>query len=345
VAAIRSHYGSNLAANEAARFAPAETAWDITGVHVMHGSEQRPHPRCRARVRTAAAFVLALIGGGAIHARPASSSGAQEATAAQRPAAVLAVAATSEPGGAVVAITASGPLPAPRVGVLDDPARIYLDFGGITTRSLHSSGAGDLVVSVRAALHSAAPPVTRVVIDLHQRCAYTVDTSQRTAGRIHVTLHSGGASVAPSTPAVNAAKTPADVPARTAAPRQTPAHATAPRPGRGVAAYRARIAPALLRLENVRTALARIDQRTVVPSSELDAAAADLLAARTTLDAVRAPAAVAEADGMLRSALTLADRALTLARAGSEGVPADAASAAAGALLMLDRAAAEFVPR
>ena len=70
-------------------------------------------------------------------------------------------------GEAVITIEANGPLPAPTIGTVDGPPRIFLDFPGVRTSTSGLARAADRrIVRVRAAINSVTPLITRVVLDL-----------------------------------------------------------------------------------------------------------------------------------------------------------------------------------
>lgn len=94
---------------------------------------------------------------------------------------------------ALVSIEADGPLPLPATGVLDSPPRFFLDFPGVIAGTRGTAGDGPPLVSrVRVALHSASPPVTRVVIDLARPQPVKVEAEGREAGRIRVVVGGPG---------------------------------------------------------------------------------------------------------------------------------------------------------
>jgi uncharacterized protein YlxP (DUF503 family) len=99
-------------------------------------------------------------------------------------------------------------------------------------------------------------------------------------------------------------------------------------------------------LESVRSVLQSIDRRTDVSAAELEAAGQTLDAVQGELGAVRVTRDATVVHDTLRSVCTLASTAVSLARdAKGGGIPLNAASAAAGALLLLDRADAALQPR
>ena len=99
---------------------------------------------------------------------------------------------TTTADGIVVAIDASGPLPFPSVGTARDPSRIYIDLANVRPAARFMSARGSGVVrSIRAAVNSVQPLVTRVVIELESEVPYQVDVERRELGRMSITLESG----------------------------------------------------------------------------------------------------------------------------------------------------------
>jgi hypothetical protein len=145
--------------------------------------------------------------------RPAASAGQRA------PIAVTSIRATTVSTEAVVVIAADGPLPAPTVGTLDEPPRIFLDFAGIGTRVPTVTRSTDARIRrVRAAVHSAQPLVTRVVVDL---AAHEPHRIEQSPGRVLIVIGGSG----PSTASV---PTPADPASAIPAPTPTVPVTTAP---------------------------------------------------------------------------------------------------------------------
>lgn len=262
----------------------------------------------------------------------AQATAAFMAIARQEPAVSLsAVRVTNGPTGPVVVITADGPLPSPRVGVLTDPNRIYLDFAGLMARAFSVGGDGATLTGIRVALHSAAPPVTRVVIDLQRPVAHKVDTARRSSGVIEVALQ--------------ATDTPIREPAQAVRPALPAANVTVPPKRRpdDERQFIERVSPLLERLQALRPMLASIDSRSSIPVDSLDTALSEIDRVREELGRIRPPKTGIAAHDLLRSACGLTATALSLVRKSNEGmVPWEAASAAAGALILLDRARTEL---
>jgi hypothetical protein len=220
-----------------------------------------------------------------------------------------------------VIIEVAGPLPIPRVGVLGDPPRVYLDFAGVTPTTTGIAGNADSVVRrVRVAVKEPDPVVTRLVIDLSRPSDHRVDVRERAAGRIRVLL---GSSVLPDVPTgAGVAPKPAERP-----------------PSRN-AAERAKLAvhDASARLEHLRPLLASIDSRVDVPEESLRDGISEFAAIKQMLTSVRPN----DAQDVLIKVCVLGTRAAEArvdAQQHADAASAwNAASAAAGALMMLERA-------
>lgn len=230
--------------------------------------------------------------------------------------------------GVTVVLEADGPLPEPQTGALDAPPRIYLDLKGVRPAPVVDVGEGEgLVLRTRVALHSGNGAIsTRVVLDLSRRSAYHVDASARAEGRLIVAL-------GPSDSAPAALPSPAQ-------PRPLPSQ----RPAAGTDTYVSRISSQLGRLEALRPLLVAIDRRDFVPDDRLAAARVELAEIALLLAPVKAPAAREATHGLLLRACELSVRAVRTRQDSGDSASAwNAASAAAGALMMLDGAAANLV--
>jgi len=242
-----------------------------------------------------------------------------------------------EPDGVAMTIEANGPLPLPRVGVLADPPRVYIDLAGVapgTSAIVESSNA--LVRRVRVAVNQPDPLVTRVVIDLSQPVAHRVDARARAAGRIRVLL--GGraasdvrpaASVPPNPPGSVLGKPDESVPS-------TPAE----RPTTQPAAQRRSVAlvAAAARLERLRPLLVSIDTRADVPEPSLHAALDEFAAIQHTLTGLRTSEVQDALVKVCVLGTTAVEARIDAQQRGEPGPAWTAASAAAGALMTLDRA-------
>jgi hypothetical protein len=221
----------------------------------------------------------------------------------------------------IVTIEATGPLPYPRVGVLDDPPRIYLDFAGVVAGTHGNDGGPDAPVRrVRVAVNQPDPLVTRVVIDLSRPSPHRVDARQRAAGRIRVVLDS---------------RAPGD---------GFVANAAAPKPSvrrsaqTAVERANAAMLVAAAQLERLRPLLVSVDARIDVPEESLHAAVSEFAAIRQILTALRASEAQ---DALIKVCVlgaTAAGARIDAQQHADVARAWNAASAAAGALMMLDRA-------
>ena len=286
------------------------------------------HPTDVRHILASAALVLGLT------IVPTAMVAAQPipvAPATPEPAVTLSsVRVATGPAGPVVIIAADGPLPSPAVGVLEHPNRIYLDLQGLNTRAFTVTGDGDALVRVRVAVHAAVPLVTRLVLDLNRPVAHALDVSRRLAGVIEVSLKPTGARSQP----VAISEPPSALP-RPGAPAVTK------RRSDDVRQYVERVTPLIDRLEALRPILVSIDRRAAVPAEQIETAVAELAVVRDALAPIRPPAAGLATHDLLRSVCRLAATALSLVGKPNEAaVPWQAASAAAGAQILLDQARA-----
>ena len=275
-------------------------------------------------------------------------------------------------GATTVILEADGPLPVPLSGAVDGPPRIYLDLNGVRPgTSVRLAEPGALVLRARVALHTANPISTRVVLDLSRPTPYRIDSSGRAQGRLTIVLGVPPSAPAPAPPQVqthtqttippratpspsaatpSAAAPPVLAPRAPAAPAPSPSvpgFAAAPR-RRAVGAdpYVAQIAVALGRLQALRPVLSSIDRRAEQPAGDLTAAAAEFDAVARVLAAIKPPASRGTTHGLFLRACALGARAsrmrLDSSRTGDSASGWNAASAAAGALIMLDTARADL---
>lgn len=253
----------------------------------------------------------------------------------------------------LIELTANSALPEPVVGVLEGPSRIYLDLVDVRMGAAVPPEGLGVVTRVRAALHSVSPLVTRVVIDLSESRGHTLDLSQRQSGLIRISIAPAGTGRAaspgrvPSRPEVAPERAPAvmgkpgrsseENGSRSPAPRAATAAPDAlPRPG---PQYRARIAPIVEQLDAAVRVLESIDQRKVVLLQDLDSAAKTIDVVHDELAAMQPTRDAIPVHDTLRSACTLASTAVELTRAAhGHDLPWNASSAAAGSLILLDRA-------
>ncbi len=317
----------------------------------------------RARCRTLAAIAMLCVATEYVEGfKEGAQTGAVPVLRAVR------VVAEASGGATTVILEASGPLPAPVSGALDGPPRIYLDLNGVRPGpAVRLSEPGALVLRARVALHSANPMTTRVVLDLSRPSAYSIDSSGRALGRLIILLDaSSSASAAVSSPVVRTpprtvtlppAAPPSAIPSPAIPSAVTPSPAAPsppvsglpaapPRRARGADAYAGQVSVALGRLHALRPVLASIDHRAEQPGGDLTAAAAEFDAVARVLAAIKPPAPREATHGLLLRACALGARAARMrlysARTGDSASGWNAASAAAGALIMLDGASTEL---
>ena len=288
------------------------------------------------------------------------------------------VVAEASGGATTVIIEAAGPLPAPVSGAVDGPPRIYLDLNGVRPgTAMRLSEPGALVFRVRVALHSANPLSTRVVLDLSRPSPYRIDAAGRAQGRLIILLDaSSAASAGPSSPvvqtparratpppaarppsipspaipsaAVPSAVTPSAVTRSAAAPSPAVSRlpAAPPRRASGGDAYVAQVSVALGRLQALRPLLASIDRRAAQPVGDLRAAIIEFNAVSRILVAIKVPTSRETTQNLLLRACDLGARAsrmrVELESTDDLAPRWNAASAAAGALIMLDSASADL---
>ena len=235
--------------------------------------------------------------------------------------------------GSGVAIHADGPLPVPTVGVLDGPPRIYLDFAGVRLPPGVTAEVEGPVVARRSPRPAHAQSARRT--NRHRPCApvgHRIETSERQAGKVVVIL--------------------GELTQDAAAVRNR-RHAGA-HPER----YLSRISALLSRLHALRRVVADVDRaggslnpNTAGPADRLDIpghalAAGELDALGSELAAVAAPASLATTRDLLMRYCALGARAIRMrdsaVAAGDTAAARNAGSAAAGALIMLDRASRDL---
>jgi hypothetical protein len=273
----------------------------------------------------------------------------------------VAVVPTKE--GATVVIEASGPLPQPSSGFANGPPRIYIDLNDVLPGEVTASVTQNpLVRRIRVAEHSSSPLVTRVVIDLTRALPYGVIVSARAQGRIVVTVEGGRPVASPSAqtsppaqPPPSPKPPPASEPATSSpspareGPRSGAQTAVSPPVGRSMSvenAYGLRVSAGLVRLHALRPLLESIDRQSESLSGNLDAAVNEFDAIAKLLGAIKPPRSRADTHALLQRTCTMGTRAVRLrqdgARSNDPAAALNAASAAAGALMMLDRANKEL---
>lgn len=279
----------------------------------------------------------------------------------------------------VVTIESDGPIPEPEHGVLDAPARIYLDFQGVRAGTTGLRAAKDpLVKRIRVALHRTSPTVTRLVIDLTGQQPFHLSRDPRTPSRLTVVVgaatalppEESTATIAPVPPlpppagevAVVPAAAPGAAPAANAVPATTaskdtvppapvsrretsPAKAAAPLT-RDLERYREQMAAVLDRMALYRKFLESLHADDEFSAEQAEAAVDEFQRLRGTLAAYKASEAVAPTHNLLLQASTLAGMAarirLDALRSGDASGLRNASSAAAGSLLLLDRACGDL---
>ena len=262
--------------------------------------------------------------------------------------------------GTAVVIEASGVLPQPSSGFANSPPRVYIDFDDVLPgAAVPPTIENPLVRRVRVAEHNASPLVTRVVVDLVKATTYRIDSSNRNQGRIVVLLGSVDSATLPPAqtpsfrqpplatkpqPAPQAASGPSP-PARGVAGGASPQTPAPTVPSRGPAlenAYGVRVSAALVRLHTLRPLLESIDRQADPLQGNLDAAVGEFEAIGKLLAAIKAPRSRERTHALLQRTCTMGIRAVRIrqdgARTTDPTAPLNAASAAAGALMMLDRA-------
>lgn len=277
-----------------------------------------------------------------------------------------AVRVVAEPSGGsmTVILEADGPLPVPLSGALDGPPRIYLDLNGVRPgTAVRLAEPGALVRRARVALHSANPISTRVVLDLSRPTPYRIDSSGGAQGRLTIVLGAppSGPAPAPAPPPVQTHTQTAIPPRATPSPSAAaPPAPAAPAPTRSVSGfpaapqrrasggdvYVAQVSVALGRLQALRPLLASIDRRAEQPVGDLRAAIVEFNAVSRILVAIKVPTSRETTQDLLLRACDLGARAsrmrMELESTGDLAPGWNAASAAAGALIMLDSASADL---
>jgi len=225
---------------------------------------------------------------------------------------------TAPSGPTSVVLQADGILPTPEVGVVDGPPRIYMDFSGVLPLTEGVRAEGDpWIRRVRVALHS--PRVTRVVIDLFRPTPHQIVPSASPSDRLAISVGS------------------------LTEPRPPPRVTAVPRPAES---YGKQLTGLLERLEKLRPVLSAIDARAEQPGVSLQVAVDELRSIERALTALHPPGAMTAVRDRLLQSCTLALQAvrgrIESAASGNALVGWNAASAAAGALMLLDRTRADL---
>jgi hypothetical protein len=271
---------------------------------------------------------------------------------ASRPVVITSVEVAVEGDATVVTIEANGPLPSIGRHSLVDPPRVYFDLPGVTPKAngmTQLPGAG-VVGRARVALNSAEPLMTRIVLDLSAPQLVRVDDAERQNGRLR--MYVGAVSDAPTARAAapaawarSSVKASSPVPVVAAPAPAINSSADAPTRVEGIAA-RGPFAGALSRLEAQRALLASIEAESNVDAGLLRFANAELTELRRSIGAMGQQDVAVPVRELLVSSCTLGAAAAALRldslSADAPAARRNAGSAAAGALMLLDRACASL---
>jgi hypothetical protein len=257
--------------------------------------------------------------------------------------------------GTIVTLEASARLPPPVVGTLDSPPRVFLDFYGVRPAALSARFPGSgVVTAVRFILNTREPPVTRVFIDLRKMASYVIESAQGDAARLRIVLSSANGpakpeATPPPAPPV-ASPRPAAPPRNEEPPRRSPGPEPEPpkTSANDLKTYRSQASESLQRLIDLRPLLASIDRRAAISVDSLQLAVEEFRDIRAEVLALDAPRPFRGTHDMLLRACALALQAantrLEAVRTANTNAEWNAASAAAGAIMLIDRARAELRP-
>jgi len=318
-------------------------------------------------------------------------------TAASAQTLVRTISVTTIGGEAVVTIAANGPLPAPTIGALDGPPRIFLDFAGVQKGTTGLVRVSDpRIKRVRVGTFSLNPLVTRVVVDLAALQPHRIEMAtgrvllyigsaatptavastptvarESAAPKATATTSNGeprpasltsppsvpmspGNRIPPVPPLPPTATEPIDdspTPARSSSPNSATAPRapyrppTPPPPSKDLEKYRAQAATVLDRLKLQLPLLESMESLEDDVAARMPAAMQEFDRLREELAAIRPPETLRAQHDLLLQATRLASTAAKLrfeaVQSGNTALRRNAASAAAGAALMLDRAFAE----
>ncbi len=261
-----------------------------------------------------------------------------------------AVTVAASKDGVAVVIEASGPLVQPSSGLANNPPRIYIDFADVLPgQAIQSVPENPLVRRVRVAEHSSSPLITRLVIDLTKPAGYRIDSSNLAQGRLTVALSATDSAMPLRTQASPpVVRDPGSVPREPRDGLSVPKAAVRdPIPEQvAVNAYGVRVSAALVRLHALRPLLESIDHLANPLPQNLDAAISEFEAIGKILSGIKPPRSRERAHALLQRTCTMGVRAIRMrqdgARTNDSAAMVNAASAAAGALLMLERANQEL---
>jgi hypothetical protein len=269
------------------------------------------------------------------------------------PARLLTVTIAASADGTNVVLEGDAPLPVPAVGVVDGPPRIYLDFTDVLPPSsvVFASDAPS-IRRVRVALHSDAPVVTRVVIDLVRQTSYRIKPDSAAPNRLVIAVgEPGGRGQGDDGRGTRVEGRNPNTPP---SPRKDIGEAGGLRtsdPGTqrlpsGQQMYVQQVSGLLARLEKMRPLLVSIDTRGEQPGVSLQVAMSELDSIAKALASIRPSQRMAPIHDRLQQSCSLASRAVRARMEsmvqGSSDVAWTGASAAAGALLLLDRVRADL---
>lgn len=351
----------------------------------------------RARVSRPAVAVVAVV---VMSASGVIAAGVETTPRTAQPAgttAIRRIAIATRGAAVVVTIEGSASLPLPTAGFVDEPPRLFFDFPGVALAAPRMISSTDpRIRRIRAGVHSAAPLVTRVVLDLVAAEPYRVEQA---IGRITVILGGPATTAAippvpplperppappapaagrasrepvsvdppppptapplptpspsPSPAATTAAPPPAaNPPARPKTPpptasRPVPSEAPSALPARDLERYKRQVAPALDRLRLQQPLLMSLEGSEPQTVDRVQLAAEEFERLRQELIAIKSPPeSLRSQHDMLFQSTTLALMAMRLTldglRTSDPATLRNAASAAAGATLLLDRACADL---
>ena len=131
--------------------------------------------RTTRHVAAKALLRLALASGVTL---PAAFASIPSVVAAQttKVTAIRSISVTTNGPALIVVIEGTGPLPLPTAGVVEGPPRIFLDFPGIALAASKVTASSDTRLHrIRAAVHSATPLMTRIVLDLAAAQPFVVE--------------------------------------------------------------------------------------------------------------------------------------------------------------------------
>jgi hypothetical protein len=277
----------------------------------------------------------------------------------------------------VVTIAGNGSLPTPAIGVVDGPPRIFLDFPGVRPgRIAIPASQQPRIKRVRMALNNANPLITRVVIDLFEPQPYSVE---ETSGRLAIIV-GASASVSPASaalspvpplpepggpltamnsagargsrasrarpPAAPADSPPPVTPLPPAPSRPPSAPSGNPPPARDLERYRRQASAPLDRLLMQQPLLTTLDSSEDQTEERMKMGVEEFVRLRQELAAIKPPETVRAQHEMLLQASTLGLMAMRVRleslRTNDPNAIKNAASAAAGAIILLERACADL---